>query len=103
MVVEANSDNQQSDITKRLFRIWIEGVSSNMKKQTINPNTLPNWQEPTKIWNGLFFTVFFANMAFGLGQMMSNALLSIYADHLGAPAISNRYFNGYVCLDSSDI
>lgn len=52
---------------------------------TGNQNTLQDRQEPTKIWNALFIAVFFANMAFGLGQAMSNAMLSVYADHLGAP------------------
>jgi len=44
------------------------------------------WVEPKKIWNRLFISVFFANMTFGLGQMMSNSMLSVYADSLGAPA-----------------
>ncbi len=56
-----------------------------MKKPAAGNQNI-NWQEPTKIWNAMFINVFFANMAFGMGQMMSNSLLSVYADHLGAPA-----------------
>lgn len=43
-------------------------------------------QEPTKIWNKMFISIFFANMSLNLGQMMSNSLLAKYADFLGAPA-----------------
>ena len=57
-----------------------------MTNQTVNGNKLPNWHQPEKIWNSMFVSVFFANMAFGMGQMMSNSLLSVYADYLGAPA-----------------
>ena len=32
----------------------------------------------------MFLSVFFANMAFNLGQQMSNSLLSVYAAELGA-------------------
>ena len=39
-----------------------------------------------KIWNKVFISVFFANMAFNLGQQMSNSLLAKYADSIGAPA-----------------
>jgi MFS family permease len=42
--------------------------------------------KPTKIWNITFISVFLTNMAISLGQMMSNSLLSAYADSLGAPA-----------------
>lgn len=44
------------------------------------------WKEPTGIWNRMFITIFFANLAFSLGQMMSNSMLSVYADSLGTPA-----------------
>lgn len=43
-------------------------------------------QEQTNIWNKMFISIFFANMALNLGQQMSNSLLAKYADHLGAPA-----------------
>lgn len=42
--------------------------------------------EPTKIWNITFVSVFLTNMAISLGQLMSNSLLSAYADSLGATA-----------------
>lgn len=44
------------------------------------------WQPPEKIWNRMFFSIFFANMMLNLGQQMSNSLLSKYADFMGAPA-----------------
>jgi MFS family permease len=43
-------------------------------------------QEPTKIWNVMFISIFFANMAMNLGMYMSNSILAIYADSLGATA-----------------
>ena len=43
-------------------------------------------QEPTTIWNKAFISIFFTNMAFNMGQLMSNSLLSIYANSLGASA-----------------
>jgi len=43
-------------------------------------------KSPSKIWNSVFVSIFFANMAMNLGQQMSNSLLAKYADHLGAPA-----------------
>ena len=43
-------------------------------------------QEPKTIWNRSFIILFFANMAFNMGLSMSNALLPVYADHLGATA-----------------
>ena len=45
-------------------------------------------QEPTTIWNRAFISIFFTNMAFNMGQLMSNSLLAIYANSLGAPASS---------------
>ncbi len=44
-------------------------------------------QEPTKIWNAMFLSIFFANMAMNLGMFMSNSLLSVYADSLGASSV----------------
>lgn len=44
------------------------------------------WQLPTTIWNRMFLSIFFVNMAFNLGQQMSNSLLSLYAKSTGAPA-----------------
>ncbi len=41
-------------------------------------------QEPAKIWNVMFISIFFANMVMNLGQFMANSLLSVYADSLGA-------------------
>lgn len=46
------------------------------------------YQEPAKIWNKSFISIFFANMVMNLGQMMSNSLLAKYADSFGAPASS---------------
>ena len=45
-----------------------------------------NWQPPKTIWNPMFLSIFFANMALNMGQQMSNSLLSLYANSLGAPA-----------------
>ena len=42
--------------------------------------------EPKSIWNRSFIILFFANMAFNMGLNMSNSILSIYADSLGASA-----------------
>ena len=44
------------------------------------------WEAPKTIWNAMFLSIFFANMALNLGQQMSNSLLSLYADSLGAPS-----------------
>lgn len=46
----------------------------------------PTWEAPKTIWNPMFLSIFFANMALNLGQQTSNSLLSLYADSLGAPA-----------------
>ncbi len=51
----------------------------------IQGNIIEN-SEPTTIWNKMFVSIFFANMALNLGQTMSNSLLAKYADYLGAPA-----------------
>jgi MFS family permease len=60
--------------------IKIENRNNRQELQTI-------LQEPqTKIWNKMFVSIFFANMALNLGQQMSNSLLAKYADSLGAPA-----------------
>lgn len=45
-----------------------------------------NWEPPKTIWNAMFLSIFFANMALNMGQQMSNSLLSLYANSLGAPA-----------------
>jgi MFS family permease len=41
---------------------------------------------PTTIWNRVFLSIFFTNLAMNFGQSTSNTLLSKYADFLGAPA-----------------
>ena len=41
-------------------------------------------QETQKIWTGTFVSLFITNMAFNMGFLMSNSLLSIYARSLGA-------------------
>jgi MFS family permease len=46
----------------------------------------PGQQQPNKIWNITFASIFLTNMAINLAQYMSNSLLSIYADSLGASA-----------------
>jgi len=43
-------------------------------------------QEPAKIWNVMFISIFFANMVMNLGQFMATSLLSVYADSIGASA-----------------
>ena len=52
----------------------------------VQPNTDPNWNPPATIWNVMFISIFFTNMALNLGQQMSNSLLSLYAKSTGAPA-----------------
>jgi MFS family permease len=42
--------------------------------------------EPSRILNYTFVGVFFANMLLYLGQQMSNSILPLYAEYLGAPA-----------------
>ena len=44
------------------------------------------WQPPKSVWNGMFLSVFVANMFLNLCQQMSNSQLSVYADSVGAPA-----------------
>lgn len=58
-----------------------------------NANTAPRlssetaaWEPPKTIWNGMFLSIFFTNMALSMGQQMSNTLLSVYANSFGAPA-----------------
>ena len=41
-------------------------------------------QEPDKIWNAAFISVFIANMLMFLGQQMMNTLVAKYANFLGA-------------------
>ncbi|MCL1848635.1 MAG: MFS transporter [Clostridiales bacterium] len=43
-------------------------------------------QLPTTVWNAGFLSIFFTNMALNMGMFMSNSLLSIYANSLGASA-----------------
>lgn len=45
-----------------------------------------HWEPPKTIWNAMFISIFFANMALNLGQQMSNSLLSLYAKSMGSPA-----------------
>lgn len=45
-----------------------------------------SWVPPDKIWNAMFISIFFVNMALNFGQYMSNSLLSLYAKSMGAPA-----------------
>ena len=45
-----------------------------------------NWEPPKTIWNAMFLSIFFVNMALNLGQQMSNSLLSLYAKSMGTPA-----------------
>lgn len=49
-------------------------------------NSGAEWQPPKKIWNSMFLSIFFANMALNMGQQMSNSLLSLYAKSMSAPA-----------------
>ena len=49
-------------------------------------NDVQNWEPPKTIWNPMFLSIFFANMALNMGQQMSNSLLSLYANALGTPA-----------------
>lgn len=45
-----------------------------------------SWVPPDKIWNAMFISIFFVNMALNFGQYMSNSLLSLYAKSMGTPA-----------------
>ena len=54
-----------------------------MKNET--KNTL-QWEPPKTIWNVMFISIFLANMALNMGQIMSNSLLSLYAKSMGSPA-----------------
>ena len=55
-----------------------------MNDKTLNENGV--WTPPDRIWNPMFFSIFFINMALNFGQQMSNALLPVYAKSTGAPA-----------------
>ena len=44
------------------------------------------WDPPKSLWNPMFVSIFFVNMALNLGQQMSNSLLSLYAKSMGSPA-----------------
>ena len=50
----------------------------------MTPEQTTNQEEPTAIWNRTFISVFVTNAAFNMGFLMSNALLAIYAQYLGA-------------------
>lgn len=56
-----------------------------MKEKKLAPAN-EEFSLPTTIWNRMFLSIFFVNMAFNLGQQMSNSLLSLYAKSTGAPA-----------------
>lgn len=43
---------------------------------------------PDKIWNTAFICLFFVNMAFNMGQNMSNTLMPVYSDYLGASSMA---------------
>ena len=45
-------------------------------------------QEPETIWNRSFVSLFFTNMVLNMGQNMSNSLIAVYADYLGASAVA---------------
>lgn len=51
-----------------------------------NPEIELHWEPPKAIWNAMFLSIFFANMALNMGQRMSDSLLSLYANSLGTPA-----------------
>lgn len=51
-----------------------------------DPKLPENTQEPKSIWSRSFIILFFANMAFNMGLYLSNSLISLYADSLGASA-----------------
>ena len=57
-------------------------------------------QGPTKIWNKVFISLFFTSMAFNLGMSMSNSLLSVYVDSLGASASSVGMVMGTFTISS---
>lgn len=54
--------------------------------EQVKQNKASVWEPPKKIWNVMFISIFFANMALNMGQQMSNSLLSLYANSMGAPA-----------------
>ena len=54
--------------------------------RSIMPIEENTWESPKSIWNRMFLSIFFANMALNMGQQMSNSLLSLYANSLGSPA-----------------
>ncbi|MCL2121438.1 MAG: MFS transporter [Clostridiales bacterium] len=46
----------------------------------------PDRQASSSIWTVGFISIFFTNLALNMGMFMSNSLLSVYANSLGAPA-----------------
>ncbi|MCL1805641.1 MAG: MFS transporter [Clostridiales bacterium] len=54
--------------------------------QNASPAQAPDKKEPATIWNMAFITLFVTNLTFNMGQNMSNSLLPVYANALGASA-----------------
>lgn len=54
--------------------------------KNVSAQEIQNWEPPKTIWNAMFLSIFFVNMALNLGQQMSNSLLSLYAKSMGTPA-----------------
>lgn len=44
------------------------------------------WKQPNKLWNAMFIGVFISSALFNLSGMISDSLLSLYANSIGAPA-----------------
>ncbi len=59
-----------------------------------NENVIYKEKDNDKIFNKLFVTVFLANMTFGLGAMMSNSLLAVYAHSIGSTASQIGFLMG---------
>lgn len=57
-----------------------------MAEKTTPGSSQEQWQAPDTIWNRIFISVFFSNLALNAGQSMSNSLLAKYADSMGAPS-----------------
>lgn len=47
---------------------------------------LNNWEQPDRLWNPMFISIFISSILFNLSAQMSNSLLSLYAKSTGAPA-----------------
>lgn len=59
--------------------------TATQKEQAVHQEAV-QWEPPKTIWNAMFLSIFFANMALNMGQQMSNSLLSLYAKSMDAPA-----------------